>query len=371
MVAANSSSATRLPMIDVARLYGIALVYYGHVVERMMYLGDATATAHYKFIYSFHMPLFFVLAGFIVKQSIFETGIRDFLKNRWTSRLVPFLFFNALLIVLAFTVPRDFPPFDLLSSPAVFAGALARTFVDLPVFNIPTWFLMCLVSVEFLHYFVFRFLKRSDALILVAMAVFFLAGFAFTSKFDLFNSGKPFSGNVWFVHEAVLMYAFYLLGVLMRRRDLLVGRVSPRLLVSGAAVALAAVYFTFDLNQGPFRLIQAVIIVASGHGHIFWFPFTAVAGSLMILLLARLTPPIRAITFLGRNALILFCLNGVFYHSVNGPVAAWTVKTYPGSPWAVLGVGVGLSVVSLALCLPVVRLLNAHLPWALGKTKAR
>ena len=362
--------ATRLPMIDIARLYGIVLVYYGHVVERMMYLGDATATAHYKFIYSFHMPLFFVLAGFIVKHSTFETGFRDFLKNRWTSRLVPFLFFNAVLLVLAFVAPRDFPPIDLFGSTTIFVGALARTFVDLPVFNIPTWFLMCLVSVEFVHYFAFRHLKQSDGRILAAMAVFFLAGFAFTWKFDLFNMGKPFSGNIWFIHEAPLMYAFYLLGVLMRRRDFLVGQTSPAFLAAGAAIALALVYFTYDLNQGPFRLIQAVIIVASGHGHIFWFAFTALAGTVLILLLARLTPAVRALTFLGQNALILFCLNGVFYHSINGPVAVWTLKHFPETPWAVFGVGVGLSVVSLALCLPVVHLLNAHLPWALGKAKA-
>ena len=45
------SVTNRIPMIDIARLYGISLVYYGHIVERMMYLGNAAAASQYKFIY--------------------------------------------------------------------------------------------------------------------------------------------------------------------------------------------------------------------------------------------------------------------------------------------------------------------------------
>lgn len=41
-------------MIDIARLYGIMLLYYGHFIEILMYLQNATAARHYKFIYSFH-----------------------------------------------------------------------------------------------------------------------------------------------------------------------------------------------------------------------------------------------------------------------------------------------------------------------------
>lgn len=361
-----SPAAPRIPMIDIARFYGMMLVYYGHVIERLMYLGNATAATQYKVIYSFHMPLFFILAGFIAKPAVFEMGWRDFLKNRWTSRLVPFLFFNAALAILAIVVPRDFPPFPL-NSPGDFALGAARTLVDLPVFNIPTWFLMCLVSVEFIHYGTFRYLKASDVRIGVAVIAFYLAGYALTREVDFFHSGKPFSGNVWFVHEAVIMYAFFLLGVLLRRRNLLVGPVSPRLLAGGAVLAFAAVLFTYDLNHGPFRLIQAVIVLAGGHGDIFWFPFTAIAGSLLILLLARLTPAGKLLSFLGRNVLILFCLNGVFYHSLNGPIAAWVNEAFPGSSWAVFTTGAVVATISLALCVPVILGLTARLPWAIGK----
>ena len=52
-------SAKRFDYVDIARFYGIFLVYYGHVVERFMYLKIEAATLQYKYIYSFHMVLFF------------------------------------------------------------------------------------------------------------------------------------------------------------------------------------------------------------------------------------------------------------------------------------------------------------------------
>ena len=79
-----------------------------------------------------------------------------------------------------------------------------------------------------------------------------------------------------------MVYAFYLLGVLMRRRGVLIAEVGKPILAVGAAAALAGVYFTYDLNQGPFNLIPAVVIVTSGHGHLFWFPLTAIVGSAMV-----------------------------------------------------------------------------------------
>ena len=64
------------------------------------------------------------------------------------------------------------------------------TALQLPVFDVPTWFLMCLVMVECIHYALFRFLRESDARILVAIVVFYLAGYALNSRFHFFQPGN-------------------------------------------------------------------------------------------------------------------------------------------------------------------------------------
>ena len=71
------------------------------------------------------------------------------------------------------------------------------TALQLPVFDVPTWFLMCLVVVECIHYAVFRFLRGSDARILVAVVLFYLAGYALNSRFQFFQPGNYALPNWW------------------------------------------------------------------------------------------------------------------------------------------------------------------------------
>jgi len=51
----TESGKGRIPAIDLARFYAMALVFYGHFIERFMLLKNPAGFAQYKFIYSFHM----------------------------------------------------------------------------------------------------------------------------------------------------------------------------------------------------------------------------------------------------------------------------------------------------------------------------
>jgi len=164
------------------------------------------------------------------------------------------------------------------------------------------------------------------------------------------------------------MYAFYLVGVLIARRDLL-GRSVPRAaLIAAAIAAMAIVYFSYDLNHGPFRLkVAAVVILAAAHGQMAWFVVTALAGTAAILLLAAAMPAWHWLHFMGRNALIFFCLNGVVYHQVNPRLAHWFVASWPQDGWALGIYATGLSVLSLAAAAPAAIALNRYLPQLVGR----
>ena len=364
----ESSASERFAMIDIARFYGIVLVYYGHVVERMMYLGNGPAAAQYKFIYSFHMPLFFILAGFIARDFSAEQSPGRFALNRLTGRVVPLLFFSALLALLSLLHGPDFPPIPL-DTAADYGNALKSSLLNLPVFNIPTWFLMCLVSVELIHYLVFRHMRVSNWRIAVAAILFYVVGFVVNERFELTRLGDPWRWNWWFFNEAVVMYAFYLLGVLLRRqRFLLAEKINMPALAVLALVAVLGVFLTYDLNQGPFSLgIPAVVIVGSSHGHMLWFPLTAIAGSLAILFLGRLSTGIGWMALPGRNALILFCLNGFFYHHLNGPFASWFGASLPQGGAPVTAAAIAATAASVLIAWPVLVALRHWFPQLTGR----
>jgi len=359
----------RIWVIDAARFYGIGLVYYGHFIERIMYLKNPAAAVHYKFIYSFHMLLFFVLAGYIAKESALQLSFGKYLKHRLASRLIPYLFFTGLMMVLTLFFSGDFFNLKLPSLNGYLQG-LKLTVFGLPMFNIPTWFLLCLFSVELVHFFAFRLFK-SDAMILLGAAIFYIVGYAINWQFEIFNpmQGKVIGRNYLYIHEAVIVYAFYLLGIYLKRRRFLMDKVSLKYLMPGLIVTFLVILFTYKLNRGPFIFFNSVVIMMSSHGNFFLFPLTAVAGSLFIFFLAGVTPKWKAIGWLGQNALILFCLNGIFYHFINGRVAQWVVNILSGSPWLLIGIGTAITLASLAFCIPLIYLFNKTVPQLVGKPK--
>ena len=367
----TESGKGRIWVIDVARFYAMALVFYGHFIERFMLLKNPAGFDQYKFIYSFHMVVFFVLAGYVVKESDIEFRFGKYVKHRFISRLVPFIFFTAIFMVLPVFFPGEFYGIKLPSVEGYIKG-LVNTVFGIPLFCVPSWFILMLFSVELVHYGAFRFLK-SNSKILIGAVVFYVVGYWLNLKLDIFNplKGRVIGWNYLFIHEAITMYAFYLMGVYLRRKKFLVDKVSLKILVPGVIITFLIVLFTYKLNTGPFNfsVYDAVVIIFASHGNFFWFPITVVAGSFLILFLAKITPSQKTIVWMGQNTLILMCLNGIFYHYINGRVAKWVLDTLSGSGLTVFWVGCLMTVASLGVCIPLIYVFNKFVPQLVGKPK--
>jgi len=362
----------RIGWIDLARFMAMSLVFYGHFIERVMMLKNPAAAAQYKFIYSFHMLLFFVLAGYVVRENTIEFSFRKYLKHRFISRLLPFLFFTVLFMLLPIFFSGDFFQLKLPSVQGYIGGLIATVF-GLPMFCVPSWFILMIFSVELVHYGAFRFLKSSNLKILIGAVFFYVAGYWLNLQLDLVNlmKGRLIGWNYLFIHEAITMYAFYLLGIYLRRKKFLMDQVSPKIVIPGAIITFLIVLFTYNLNNGPFNFnyFNSVVIMFSSHGNFFWFPITAVVGCFFILFLAKITPSQKTIVWMGQNTLILMCLNGIFYHYINPRMAKWVVTNLSGSFLTISGVGCLMTVASLAVCIPLIYLFNKFVPQLVGKPK--
>lgn len=78
----------RLPFLDYGRVFVMFLVIFGHLM-----LNDDKTIRPY--IYSFHLPFFFLVSGMLHKD---RGGISW--KKYWKTLIVPFLFFNLLFFIL-------------------------------------------------------------------------------------------------------------------------------------------------------------------------------------------------------------------------------------------------------------------------------
>jgi fucose 4-O-acetylase-like acetyltransferase len=98
----------RQTWLDRAKGFGIALVAYGHVMRGMVAAGvvanDPVERAIDYTLYTFHMPLFFFLAGLNAERSLGH-GARRFLINKLHYVLWPYVLWSLIegLVHMRFT----------------------------------------------------------------------------------------------------------------------------------------------------------------------------------------------------------------------------------------------------------------------------
>lgn len=361
----QQATTNRVGSIDIARFFGMALVFFGHLIEQVMYLGSDAAASQYKWVYSFHMPLFFLLAGFITKQSISRSGLSRFLQQRLTGRVLPYFFFSALVLALSFFIPGWFPSLELPGTSAYVKG-IVSTLMGFPAFNIPLWFLACLVGLEILHFFLSPFWANTKALI-AGIILFYFGGYYLNQEIFFLGEGL----NFWMLNLVPLGYAFYLSGILLQRLRWMQMPASRPLLAGMSALCALGVFLTYDLNQGPFRILEASIFLAGAPGHVFWFPVTALMGIALVLLCARLAPQTLFLQRMGEITLVIYGLHGLFYHFVNAPLAAWIGSITLGNGWLIFLLVGFFSGISLLLAGGLATLLRRRVPLLVGAPKPK
>ncbi len=89
------------PLISMVKGMAIILVVYGHVIQRSMaaHGADFYLNPAFKFIYTFHMPLFFFISGYLMAWTLGRTGLSEAFKIRCKTLLVPYMCWGVLGLI--------------------------------------------------------------------------------------------------------------------------------------------------------------------------------------------------------------------------------------------------------------------------------
>ena len=97
------TSGVRSNLVDIVKGIAIILVVYGHTAQglthRGWWMGSGASFSH-AFVYSFHMPAFFFVAGLFVTGSIAKRGGRHFTINKLKTILYPYVLLAILSAAL-------------------------------------------------------------------------------------------------------------------------------------------------------------------------------------------------------------------------------------------------------------------------------
>ena len=158
----NTQKNNRVRSIDIAKGIGIILVVFGHLV---------TARTNISFIiYSFHMPLFFTLAGIFANSKI---SFLEMLKKETKRLMLPY--FAVLLVGTLFSI-AFFDGFQFNFKELLYSAFTGNGAV---IHNRAIWFLPCLFFVKVYFFFADRFVfqKCSTPTSFLLLGVIAIAGF--------------------------------------------------------------------------------------------------------------------------------------------------------------------------------------------------
>jgi len=97
------TSGVRSNIVDIVKGIAIILVAYGHTAQGMVHRGwwgGPGASFSHAFVYSFHMPAFFFVAGLFVMGSIAKRGGRRFTADKLKTVLYPYVLFAIVSVAL-------------------------------------------------------------------------------------------------------------------------------------------------------------------------------------------------------------------------------------------------------------------------------
>lgn len=274
----------RIAYIDIARGFAIFLVILGHTLT----VGELRS-----FIYSFHMPLFFMISGMTLKEKNPNEKWRDFLaiiKKRASSYYIPYLMWGLFYTTLNLTN---------------FLKLLWGTYKMLHKIHALSslWFLPALLVASILSEFAMQLLKNTNCswAIFIVSFLFFLIGFIMP---PIKRYGWPFGLNIGFTAAGFMLWG-YLLKKILAKFSMM-----PEQSAIIVASMLFAVLFHLKYKIIP---ICSVSMHVGRYDNIALFLINALLGSITVISVAicidKVFPKTTLLQYIGQNTLGILVLH--------------------------------------------------------------
>ena len=190
----KNNEVKRYEYLDVAKAIAIIFVYLGH-----------WTTKHIEvFAYSFHLQLFFIIAGLFVISSINKSkSIYDFIKKKFFTIIIPMLLFSWISFIIT----------NLDNSPItkdMFIEVLKKPAIVQPNY----WFMPAIFSVSVIYCLLYKFIKKEWIILLIAFLIYIFFNCGIIPKnYDIFfyiDNSKYFEVfNNYFLISAIKDYLLW------------------------------------------------------------------------------------------------------------------------------------------------------------------
>ncbi len=289
------SSDNRIVWVDMLKGVAILAVMIGHIVP-YTYIGE--------FVYSFSIPLFIFISGYLFKR---YNSFKEFLTHKFKSLLIPYLMFGLPFpIVIAFYnvayADGSYSPFSAADYFYALLQELYNYIIQIRYQVI--WYLAMIFLVNVVMYFILLIRHRwvQIAIILILLT---------TGAIYYHFGGKPL---IWNIDTVIMALPFFYVGHLLSDN----GKCAVRITEMKKSRA-ALLFVVFLIGNIVFNLLTHYI---SGESLDMYFcqygvlPLTYISAfcGIFAFMILSIILRSRVVEFFGRHSLIYFILHqGVLY----------------------------------------------------------
>lgn len=303
----------RLNYLDDLKGIGIFLVVLGHIYP--------TNNIIRIWIYSFHMPLFFIISGIVLRYNNIENrNIKNIIISKFNRLVIPYITFE-LIAILVWMIRYNF-------TFVAFKWSVVDSFL-MYCKEGSHWFFPSLFTIEILFVILLK-LKNKIASITIILVCFIL----------------PFIFKTQNHYLIVIFRCFIGLGFLA------IGYYSYRLIINYIPKTIYLIFLLligFTLS----RLNGYVDLWDLNFKNIMLYIICSLLSSISLILLFK-NIKIRYINYFGVNTVIILGIHGILLKVLN-----FTTSNY------FLGIFMLISVMIIQI--PIIYVINNYAPWILGK----
>jgi fucose 4-O-acetylase-like acetyltransferase len=343
------NSKRRIEAIDIAKAITILLVILGHTT------GNTDTPLFRRMLYTFHMPLFFALAGISIKPKLLNSWKEwlSFLQKNVLALLVPYFIWGLVY------APFSYQNIQKLLYGSWEALGQMETLTSL-------WYLPC--------FFLARIFVQAVIQILGHCKVKNLPLWYGICAIGMFIVGTtlyhPENGWPWGVDIAFVGTAFILLGIALRKLFIIMSQ-QKTIWFFVSLIASTTLFCIGTIFRGD--ALELSLMCKGDYGNLAWFICNSISGSMIVVSLSMLISRISresahpfhtdAITYIGQHTMGIYLLHKPFLQQVTMPILL-RICNNPDwfLPMAIIGSFITLGI-SILFCMVIER----FIPQLLGQ----
>lgn len=334
---------SRLLEIDLLKAIGIFLVVLGHLpVPDLMR----------QLIYSFHMPLFFFMSGFL-QSAVAKSDKKKYLLRKFHRIILPYLYFNIITYIFWFFIGRKFgievdtpiPPLKPILG--IFYGIGYNHYL---VHCGHLWFLTCLFVVIVLYNLSIDSTKSTLYKVIVMII---LGGIGFLGYKYLAMR------LAWGIKIAFVASIFYIFGNLLREHREIILKARKSILIISCCILFVLTYL-LSIHNGEVSMSFEVY-----HNYLI-FILNALTGIMAFYILSILiSTQNKIVLYTSQNSMQFYA-----FHQMSFSFVQFFYLFALGIPLSFLDNKILLNILNaivvFLLLVPVVNIINKYFPWVVG-----